>query len=89
MILGWLRLFFVGLIILSVVYFLVSVYLRSVRRENLEKRWVAEGLEGDRDPWIEQKLKEGDRGLRHWLLWLIYIIPMVTFSAIFFYVNWT
>ena len=35
------------------VYFIVGIYSRSVRREKLEKRWVAEELEGDRDAWIE------------------------------------
>ena len=39
MIFGWLRLLFFGLIGLTITYFLVSVYSRSVRRERLEKRF--------------------------------------------------
>lgn len=88
MILGWLRLAVVAMIGLSVVYFLVSIYSRSVRREKLEKRWDAEKLEGDRDTWIEAGMKAYDGGLKRRLLWLIFIIPMVAFTAIFFYVNW-
>ncbi len=88
MILGWLRLGFFVLIGLTVVYVLTSIYSRSVRREKLEKRWAAENLEGDRDTWIEAGMKAYDRGLKKRLLWLIYIIPMAAFTAIFFYVNW-
>lgn len=88
MILGWLRLAVVAMIALTVAYFLVGIYSRSVRREKLEKRWAAEKLEGDRETWIETGMKAYDRGLKKRLLWRIYIIPMAAFTAIFFYVNW-
>lgn len=88
MILGWLRLAAMAMIALTVTYFLVGIYSRSVRREKLEKRWAAEKMEGDRDAWIEAGMKAYDRGLKKRLLWLIYIIPMAAFTAIFFYVNW-
>ncbi len=88
MILGWLRLAVMGLIVLTVAYFLVSIYSRSVRREKLEKRWAAEHMQGDRDAWIEAGMKAYDKGLKKRLLWLIYILPMAAFFAIVFYVNW-
>ena len=76
------------LIGLTVVYVIVGIYSRSIRREKLEDRWEAEGLEGDRDAWIAAGLKAYDKGLKKKLLWLIYIIPMVAFAAIVFFVNW-
>jgi hypothetical protein len=88
MILGWLRLIFVALVGLTIVYFLVAVYSRSVRREKLEKQWAAEGLEGDRDAWIEAGMKAYEKGLKRRLLWLIYIVPMVAFAATIYFVNW-
>jgi len=88
MILGWLRLAFFALIGLTVAYFLVSIYSRSVRREKLEKRWKAEGLEGDRDAWIEAGMRDYEKGLKKRLLWLIYIIPMAAFFAIIYFINW-
>ena len=88
MILGWLRLIFMALVVLTVVYFLVAVYSRSVRREKLEKQWVADGLEGDRDAWIEAGMKAYEKGLKRRLLWLIYIVPMVAFAATIYFVNW-
>jgi hypothetical protein len=87
-IMGWLRLWFMALIGLTVVYVIVGIYSRSVRREKLEDRWVEEELEGDRDAWIEAGMKAYDRGLKKKLLWLIYIIPMAAFGAIIFFVNW-
>ena len=77
-----------ALIGLTVVYVIVGIYSRSIRREKLEDRWEAEGLEGDRDAWIAAGLKAYDKGLKKKLLWLIYIIPMVAFAAIVFFVNW-
>jgi hypothetical protein len=88
MILGWLRLAFFGLIGLTIIYFIVGIYSRSVRREKLEKQWVAEALEGDREAFIEQGMKDYEQGLKKRLLWLIYIIPMVAFTVIITYVNW-
>lgn len=89
MILGWLRLAFFALVGLTVVYFLTSIYSRSVRREKLEKRWVADGLEGDRDAWIEKGMQDYEKGLKRRLLWLIYILPMLAFVATIYFVNWS
>ena len=85
---GWLRLGFFALLGLTVVYVLTSIYSRSVRREKLEKRWAAEGLQGDRDAWIAEGMKAYEKGLKRRLLWLIYILPMLAFVATIYVVNW-
>jgi hypothetical protein len=87
MIIGWLRLMAFALVGLTIIYFFVGLYSRSVRREKLEKRWVADGLEGDRDVWIEEGMKAYDKGLKKQLLWLIYIIPLSAFTVAFYFVN--
>ncbi len=87
MIIGWLRLMAFALVGLTVIYFFVGLYSRSVRREKLEKQWAAEGLEGDRDAWIEEGMRAYDRGLKKRLLWLIYIIPLTAFTVAFYIVN--
>ena len=89
MIFGWLRLIVLALVAMTIVYFFVGLYSRSVRREKLEKRWVAEGLEGDRDAWIEEGMKAYETGLKKKLLWLIYIVPMVVFVIIITVINWS
>lgn len=88
MIIGWLRLGFLALIGLTVVYFIAGVYSRSVRREKLEKRWVSQGLAGDRDAWIEEGMRAYEKGLKKRLLWLIYILPMLAFCATIYFINW-
>ena len=79
MILGWIRLAVVGYIGLTIVYFIMRVYLRSVRRERLEKRFDAGGIEGDRDAY--------EKGLKKNLLWLIYIIPTVAVVVTLYILN--
>jgi hypothetical protein len=88
MILGWLRLAFFGFIGLTILYFLVSVYSRSVRRERLEKEFDAGGVEGDRTAYIEEGMQKYERGLKKRLIWLVYILPTLAFIATIYYVNW-
>ncbi len=87
MILGWIRLAVVGYIGLTIVYFIMRVYLRSVRRERLEKRFDAGGIEGDRDAYIEKGMAMYEKGLKKNLLWLIYIIPTVAVVVTLYILN--
>lgn len=87
MILGWTRLLVLGFVGLTVIYWLVSVYSRSVRREKLEKRFDAGDVEGDRDAYIEEGMTKYEKGLRKRLIWLVYIIPMVAMALTIYFVN--
>ncbi|MEZ5779037.1 MAG: hypothetical protein R3E44_11815 [Paracoccaceae bacterium] len=86
------RLAVFGFIGLSVVYFVVSIYSRSVRREKLEKRWDAEhgetADEAARTAYIETGMREYEHGLRKKLIWLVYVIPMVIIAATVYLVNY-
>jgi hypothetical protein len=86
---GILRGVFLGFLVLSLVYVLVATYSRSVRREKLEKKFDAGGTgEGDRDAYIAQGLAEYEKGLRHRLLWLIYILPALAVAVTIYFVNY-
>jgi hypothetical protein len=87
MILGWIRLAVIGFALLTVVYLLVSVYSRSVRRERLEKRFDAGGVEGDRDAYIEAGMVRYRHGLRRRLIVLVYVIPIITTVVTVYFVN--
>ncbi len=89
MIIGWLRMLFFALIGLTIVYFLVSIYSRSVRRERLEEQFDAGDRQGDRDEFIRQGLAAYDKGLRRKLLLLIYIVPLAAMFIIAAIVNWS
>ncbi len=88
MIFGWIRLLLMALVFLGIIYFLVSVYSRSVRRERLEKRFDAGGVEGDRDTYIADGMQHYERGLRKKLIWLVIILPLVAMALTVYFVNW-
>jgi uncharacterized ion transporter superfamily protein YfcC len=88
MIFGWIRLILLALAVLTVVYFLVSIYSRSVRRERLEKRFDAGGVEGDRDAYIATGMQHYEHGLRKRLIWLVIILPLVAMALTVYVVNW-
>jgi hypothetical protein len=90
---GWLRLAFVMYVMLTIIYFLTSIYSRSVRRERLEKEWdtdpAREGkLPDERTAFIEAGMVQYDKGLKKRLLWLIYVVPTIGFMTTIYFVNW-
>ncbi len=90
---GWLRLAFFMYVGLTIIYFVTSIYSRSVRRERLEKEWdtdpAREGAPQDgRQAFIDEGLKAYDSGLKKRLLLLIYIIPTIGFLATIYFINW-
>lgn len=78
---------FFGLIGLTVLYVLVAAYSRSVRREKLEKSFDAGDIAGDRDTYISEGMQAYEHGLKHRLLWLVYIIPMAVVVVTVYLVN--
>ncbi len=89
---GLIRLIVFGFIALSVIYFAISIYSRSVRREKLEKRWAEENPGSDdmqaRAAYVEKGLKEYDNSIRPRLILLVYIIPTVIVIGTLIAVNW-
>jgi hypothetical protein len=90
---GWLRLAFFMYVGLTIIYFVTSIYSRSVRREKLEKEWdtdpAKEGVPiAERTAFIETGMQAYDKGLKRRMLWLIYIIPTVGFLTTIYFVNW-
>lgn len=90
---GWLRLAFFMYVALTVIYFVTSIYSRSVRREKLEKLWdtdpTKEGApQAERTAFIESGMQAYDKGLKKQLLWLIYILPTIGFALTIYFINW-
>lgn len=84
---GFIKLAVFGFIGLSIIYLIVSIYSRSVRREWLEKRFDAGGIEGDRDTYISDGMAKYEKSLRKRLIWLVYIIPMAVMAGTIYLVN--
>ena len=89
---GLIRAAVFGFVGLSVIYAVVSIYSRSVRRERLEKEWdtdpAREGLSpAERDAYIEAGMKDYQNGLRRKLIVLVYIVPTLAFAVVVYVVN--
>lgn len=84
---GFLRFVIVGFLVLTGLYLLLSVYLRSLTRERLEEEWEKEGSLGDRDAYVEAGMNDYAASFRPKLLLLVYILPLIVFGAIFYVTN--
>ena len=80
---GIIRSVFFGFMGLSVVYWLVRVYSRSVRRERLEREFDAGGVSGARDEYIKLGMDHYEHGLRKRLILLVYIIPAIIVGMLY------
>lgn len=82
---GLVRLILFGFLALSVVYILLSIYSRSLRREKLENEWAEEHGPGEgpeRDAFVEKGIVEYNSSLRPKLLLLVFVVPTVLIAAI-------
>lgn len=85
------RLVVFGFIALSIVYVLVSLYSRSVRREKLEEEWAERHPDGGdaeaRAAFLEEGMAAYHSSLRKRLILLIYILPPIVVGTIMYLVN--
>ena len=90
---GFARLMIVGLIGLTLAYWLMLIYMRSLRREALEKDWdkaVAEGQQpGPREAFVEDGLAAYEGSLRRKLIWLEVIVPICLFGILLYVMNFS
>tara|TARA_R110002096_G_scaffold47539_19_gene126767 strand:- start:627 stop:893 length:267 start_codon:yes stop_codon:yes gene_type:complete len=84
---GVVRLVVFGFIGLTILYFLMSVYSRSLRREELEKLWDAAEGPGERQDFIDEGMNTYEKSLRKKLIWLVYVIPTLAVIAAIYLLN--
>lgn len=77
-----------GFVALTVLYLILSVWSRSVRREKLEEEWDSEIRSGDRDAFIEDGLRDYDRSLRRKLILGVYVIPVLFVLGMIYVMNY-
>ena len=89
---GLIRLIVFGFIGLSIVYFAISIYSSSVRREKLENRWAEENPGSDdmeaRAAYVRKGMAEYRAGIRPKLIGLVYVIPTIIIIGTLIAVNW-
>lgn len=85
---GLIRLVFFGFLGLSVVYFMISIYSKSVRREKLEDRWSEDNPDSKdetaRKAFVDRGMHEYNTGIRPKLILLVYVIPTIIVAVIHF-----
>lgn len=88
---GFIKLVIFGFIGLTVIYFSVSLYSRSVRKERLEDEFDAEhpdgGTPGARDSFVSEGLQAYDASIRPKLIGLVYVVPTLVIGAIVYMIN--
>lgn len=80
-----------GLVILTVIYWAVSAYSRSVRREKLEEWWdeldADERAETDRESYVDDGMSAYDKSIRPKLILLVYVIPIIAVCVLIYVIN--
>ncbi|MCQ0091792.1 hypothetical protein [Roseovarius sp. M141] len=85
--LALLKLILIGGAVLTVIYIVLSLWSRRVRRGKLDREWQDTGRPGARDAYIEAGLKEYDGSVRRKLIWGVYIVPVIVITAIVYLTN--
>ncbi|MBY5988019.1 hypothetical protein [Roseovarius atlanticus] len=81
------RLLIIGFIVCTILYVVLSIYSRSVRKGKLREWWEEEGRPGDLDAYIEKGLEEYDGSLRRKLILGVYVVPFSIVAAIIYFTN--
>lgn len=87
---AFIKLVVFGFIGLTVIYWSISLYARSVTKERLEDEFDADNPDGDRaarDAFVAAGLKDYDTSIRPKLVGLVYVVPTVVIGAIIYTIN--
>lgn len=93
MLIAMFRLGLVMLLIELIFYLLISIYLRSTKREQLEEEWDRRhpdrsGDSRERREFVRRSMRGFSKTLRARLVWLVFILPLIAVMTIIFYVNY-
>lgn len=87
--LAFFKLALFGYLALAVIYWLLSIYSRSVERERLEKAYDHGGITGSRDAFIAEGMAAYENSLRRRLIWLVFVIPTMVVLALVWILNFS
>lgn len=90
---GFVRLIVFGFVGLSILYLVISIYSRSLRREKLEKEFDADHpghVDPDaRDAYVDKGIVAYNSSIRPKLIALVYVVPTIAIAAIIYMINET
>lgn len=85
---GGIRLFAIGFVVLTVIYAYLSIRQRWRCRRALEAAFDAGGIEGSREDYVAQGLLDYERSLRRKLILGVYILPLMVVLVTIYVVNY-
>lgn len=83
------RLMVFGFVILTVIYFCLSLYSRAVRRGKLRAEWHEGPQDLDKDTFVDQGLDDYDGSLRRKLILGVYVVPVIVVGVIIYLTNFS
>lgn len=88
---AFIKLVIFGFIALTVIYWSVAIYARSVRKERLEKSYDAANPGSSdcaaRDAFVTAGMTAYNASVRPKLLGLVYVVPTVVIGSIIYLIN--
>ena len=86
---GFIRLFVMLMVVLTVFYVSLSFYSRAVRRSKLKQKWHDGKHLVDRDTFVQRGLERYDGSIRRKLILGVYIVPVGVIALIIYLTNFT
>ena len=86
---GFIRLFGMLFVALTVIYISLSFYSRAVRKSKLKQKWHDGKQLVDRDTFVTRGLERYDGSIRRKLILGVYIVPVVVIGVIIYLTNFT
>ncbi|MFN3662562.1 hypothetical protein [Yoonia sp.] len=88
---AFIKLAIFGFIAMTVVYWSISIYARSVRKERLENAFDADNPGSTdrvaREAYIEQGMQKYNTSIRPKLIGLVYVVPVLAIAIIAYLIN--
>ncbi|MDO5706727.1 MAG: hypothetical protein Q4G49_16875 [Paracoccus sp. (in: a-proteobacteria)] len=89
---AFLRLIGIVIAIEALFYVLLSLYIRSLQREKLEKEWDRRhpenaGDSGERRAFVRRSMTGFEKTLKSRLVGLVFVVPTLAIMVIIYYVN--
>lgn len=89
----FLRLIIIVLVVETLFFFLLRIYIRSLRYEKLEEEWDARhpekaGDSAERDEFVRKSMVGFEKSLKARLTWAVFILPTLAIMGIVYWVNW-
>jgi hypothetical protein len=78
-----------GYIALTVIYWLLAIYFRSMERERLEKEHDHGDIPGTREAHVAHGLAAYEKSLRRRLIGLVFVIPTAVVVALVWILNFS